>query len=199
MMANVCFIMACVIWSTAMAKELTVIFLDGEKIMLNPPPQEMRTRVRDDGSRYEVIPGSVGLGYIVEELNSRMVEAKKKGMMNRCNKLQQLCFAIESQRKSSEETDIKHYGRKIKLSQEKPLLCSEISFNTTPAGIAFDKKDALSACWLLLSIFSGWMLCYCLYKGCAHLAQQSKRRLGQRPTKMSHRQCMAIKRKSLRN
>lgn len=179
-MASLRFMVICTMWSIVMAKKLTVIFLDGEKIVLDPPPHEMRTRIRDDGSQYDVIPGSVGLGYIVEELNARMIEAKKKGLTGRCQQLQQLCHAINLQRKSSEENDIRQYGKKIKLSQEEPLLCSQITDYTTSTGSSSTNENGSSICWLMMGACSGLILCYVLYRRGLHKDLQSKRQSRQR-------------------
>ena len=140
--------------STVMCFEPAIVFMDGERFELNPLPIEMRIRTRDDGSKYEVIPGSVGLGYIVEELNARIIRARSQGNHSRCYQLQQLCQNIEKQRQMAEMSDIRYYGSKIKQQQAKPLSCNDMVI----------KADVNEAFWLCMGSATALILCMFLYQ-----------------------------------
>ena len=147
-------IIASFLTSTAMCFEPAIVFMDGERFELNPLPAEMRIRTRNDGSKYEVIPGSVGLGYIVEELNARIIRAKSQGNHSRCYQLQQLCQNIEKQRQMAEMSDTRYYGSKIKQQQAKPLSCNDIVI----------EADVNEDFWLCMGSVTALILCMFLYQ-----------------------------------
>ena len=154
--------------------EPAVVYLAGEKFILDPLPSEMRTRVHL-GTKHEVIPGSVGLGYIVEGLNDRMTTAMKKGAISRCQQLQELCHIIDKQRQQVEKSDIKLYGEKIKEIQETPLVCSAIIIESQSRG----HQPISNVFWLIAGAGTAFALCYCAYKCRIYT--------GARTTKFKHR------------
>ena len=147
-------VIASLLTNTIMGFEPAIVFMDGERFELNPLPTEMRIRTRNDGSKYEVIPGSVGLGYIVEELNARIIKAKSQGNHSRCYRLQQLCHNIEKQRQMAEMSDIRYYGSKIKQQQATPLSCDDIVI----------EADVNEVFWLCMGSGTALVLCLFLYQ-----------------------------------
>lgn len=138
----------------------TIVYVDNEKFILRPLPEEFRTRVNADGSRMEVIPGSVGLGYIVEELNHRMRQTKENGQLQKCLQLQKLCHQMEQRRLETELLDVKIYGTKVKKSQAVPLLCDDLPVKYRETNWTFNIFLLLGAVLALGLYFCSYTLGY---------------------------------------
>ena len=152
-----------------------VVYLAGEKFILDPLPSEMRTRVYL-GTKHEVIPGSVGLGYIVEGLNDRMTFSMKNGDISRCQQLQELCHIIDKQRQQVEKSDIELYGEKVKETQGAPLVCSAIIIESQPK----EYQVISNVLWLIAGAGTVFALCYCIYQCRTYTGRT-------RTTKVKHR------------
>lgn len=139
----------------------TIVYMSDEKFILNPVAEEMRSRKRADGSSLEVIPGSVGFGYIVEDLNSRMKHAMQNGLEDRCLRLQQMSYEVEQRRQELEVYDMQVYGGIVKLSQESPLLCADLMLEERAES---EVNERLSKTyWLFMGVLSALCLSLILY------------------------------------